>query len=73
MILETRSNREGIRIVIELRRGVEPETVRRQLYKLTNVESSFGFNSLALVENKPKLLNLKEFLSEFLSLEKRQL
>ena len=60
------SNREGIRIVIELRRGVEPETVRRQLYKLTNIESSFGFNSLALVENKPKLLNLKEFISEFI-------
>ncbi len=60
------SNREGIRIVIELRRGVEPETVRRQLYKLTNVESSFGFNSLALVDNKPKLLNLKEFISEFI-------
>ena len=56
----------NFRIVIELRRGVEPETVRRQLYKLTNVESSFGFNSLALVENKPKLLNLKEFLSEFI-------
>ena len=60
------SNREGIRIVIELRRGVEPETIRRQLYKLTNIESSFGFNSLALVENKPKLLNLKEFISEFI-------
>ena len=60
------SNREGIRIVIELRRGVEPETVRRQLYKLTNIESSFGFNSLALVDNKPKLLNLKEFISEFI-------
>ncbi len=59
------SNREGIRIVIELRRGVEPETIRRQLYKLTNIESSFGFNSLALVDNKPKLLNLKEFISEF--------
>lgn len=59
------SNREGIRIVIELRRGVEPETIRRQLYKLTSIESSFGFNSLALVENKPKLLNLKEFISEF--------
>ncbi len=59
------SNREGIRIVIELRRGVEAETVRRQLYKLTSIESSFGFNSLALVENKPKLLNLKEFISEF--------
>ncbi len=60
------SNREGIRIVIELRRGVEPETIRRQLYKLTNVESSFGFNTLALVDNKPKILNLKEFISEFL-------
>ena len=60
------SNREGIRIVIELRRGVEPETVRRQLYKLTNIESSFGFNTLAIVNNKPKILNLKEFISEFL-------
>ncbi len=60
------SNREGIRIVVELRRGVEPETIRRQLYKLTNVETSFGFNSLALVENKPKILNLKDFISEFL-------
>ncbi len=60
------SNREGIRVVLELRRGVEPETVRRQLYKLTNIESSFGFNTLALVENKPKILNLKEFISEFL-------
>ena len=59
------SNREGIRVVIELRRGVEPETVRRQLYKLTNIESSFGFNTLAIVENKPKILNLKEFLAEF--------
>ncbi len=60
------SNREGIRVVIELRRGVEPETVRRLLYKNTNVESSFGFNTLALVNNKPRILNLKEFISEFL-------
>jgi DNA gyrase subunit A len=59
------SNRDGIRVVIELRKGVEPETVRRQLYKLTSIESSFGFNTLAIVENKPKILNLKEFLSEF--------
>ncbi len=60
------SNRDGIRVVIELRKGIEPETIRRQLYKLTNIESSFGFNTLAIVENKPKILNLKEFLSEFL-------
>ena len=60
------SNREGIRVVIELRKSVEPETIRRQLYKLTNIESSFGFNTLAIVGNKPKILNLKEFISEFL-------
>ena len=60
------SNREGIRVVIELRKAVEPETVRRQLYKLTSIESSFGFNTLAIVNKKPKILNLKEFISEFL-------
>ena len=60
------SNRDGIRVVIDLRRGVEAETIRRQLYKLTNIESSFGFNTLAIVDNKPKILNLKEFISEFL-------
>ena len=59
------SNREGIRVVIELRRGVEGETIRRQLYKLTSIESSFGFNTLAIVDNKPKIFNLKEFISEF--------
>ncbi len=64
--LRDESNREGIRVVIELRKNVEPETIRRQLYKLTNIESSFGFNTLAIVENKPKILNLKEFISEFL-------
>ena len=64
--LRDESNREGIRVVIELRKGVEPETVRRQLYKLTNIESSFGFNTLAIVDSKPKILNLKEFISEFL-------
>ena len=59
------SNREGIRVVIELRRGVEPETVKRQLYKLTSIESSFGFNTLAIVDDKPKILNLKDFIAEF--------
>ena len=64
--LRDESNREGIRVVIELRKGVEPETIRRQLYKLTSIESSFGFNTLAIVKNKPKILNLKEFINEFL-------
>tara|TARA_Y100000996_G_scaffold61655_1_gene41770 strand:+ start:268 stop:2838 length:2571 start_codon:yes stop_codon:yes gene_type:complete len=60
------SNREGIRVVLELRKSIEPETIRRQLYKLTNIENSFGFNTLAIVNNKPKILNLKEFITEFL-------
>jgi DNA gyrase subunit A len=61
------SNREGIRVSIDLRNGVEPETVKRQLYKNTQIESSFGFNTLAIVEGKPKTCNLKEFLENFLS------
>ncbi len=60
------SNREGIRVAIDLRRGVEPETVKRQLYKFTSIESSFGFNTLAIVDQKPKTCNLKEFLEHFL-------
>ena len=61
------SNREGIRVSIDLRSGVEPETVKRQLYKNTQIESSFGFNTLAIVDGKPETCNLKDFLSKFLS------
>ena len=61
------SNHKGVRVVLDLRRNVEPETVKRQLYKLTSIESSFGFNTLAIVEGKPKILNLKEFISEFVN------
>ncbi len=60
------SNREGIRVAIDLRSNVEPETIKRQLYKYTSIESSFGFNTLAIVDNKPKNCNLKEFLENFL-------
>ena len=61
------SNREGIRVSIDLRNGVEPETVKRQLYKNTQIESSFGFNTLAIVDGKPKTCNLKDFLENFLT------
>ncbi len=60
------SNSEGIRVSIDLRRNIEPETVKRQLYKYTSIESSFGFNSLAIVDNKPKTCSLKDFLENFL-------
>ena len=67
------SNREGVRVVLDLRRNVEPETVKRQLYKLTSIETSFGFNTLAIVNGKPKILNLKEFISEFVSFREKTL
>ena len=47
------SNREGIRVAIDLRNGVEPETITRQLYKYTQIESSFGFKTLAILDGKP--------------------
>ena len=67
------SNYKGVRVVIDLKRNVEPETVKRQLYKLTSVESSFGFNTLAIVKGKPKILNLKEFISEFVDFREKTL
>ncbi len=60
------SNREGIRVAIDLKRNTEPETVKRQLYKFTSIESSFGFNTLAIVEKKPETCDLKKFLEKFL-------
>ncbi|HIF61769.1 MAG TPA: DNA gyrase subunit A [Candidatus Pelagibacter sp.] len=67
------SNHKGVRVVIDLRRNVEPETVKRQLYKLTSIESSFGFNTLAIVKDKPKILNLKEFINEFVNFREETL
>ena len=61
------SNRVGIRVAIDLRSNVEPETIKRQLYKYTSIESSFGFNTLAIVDNRPKTCNLKDFLENFLN------
>ena len=49
------------------------KTIKRQLYKLTSVESSFGFNTLAIVDGKPKILNLKEFISEFVNFREKTL
>ena len=67
------SNHEGVRVVIDLRRNIEAETIKRQLYKLTSIESSFGFNTLAIVEGKPKILNLKEFISKFVDFREETL
>ena len=60
------SDREGLRIVIELRRDVVPEVVLNQLYKHTAMESTFGANMLALVGNQPRRLTLRQMLDHFL-------
>ncbi len=59
------SNREGIRVAIDLRRNIEPETVKRQLYKYTTIETSFGFNTLAIVKNQTQNMQLKRFFRKF--------
>ncbi|THB64576.1 MAG: DNA gyrase subunit A [Desulfovibrio sp.] len=64
--LRDESDRKGIRIVIELKKGMIPELIINQLYKFTSLETSFGVNMLAVVNNRPQLLNLKQALSCFL-------
>ena len=64
--LRDESDREGIRIVIELKKGEEPEIVLNKLYKYTDLQTSFGVIMLALVNNVPKVLSLKEVLEEYI-------
>lgn len=65
--LRDESNREGIRVVIELRRDVQSEVILNQLYRMTSLQTTFGVNNLALVNNAPKLLNLKEILVHYIN------
>jgi len=64
--LRDESDKDGMRIVIELRRGEMPEVVLNNLYKHTSLQNVFGINMVALVDGQPKLLNLKELLEAFL-------
>lgn len=61
------SDKSGMRVVIELKRGEVPEVVLNNLYKQTQLQDTFGMNMVALVNGQPKLLNLKEMLQCFLS------
>jgi DNA gyrase subunit A len=60
------SDKSGMRVVIELKRGEMPEVVLNNLYKETQMQDSFGMNMVALVDGQPRLLNIKEFLEAFL-------
>jgi DNA gyrase subunit A len=61
------SDKSGMRVVIELKRGEVPEVILNNLYKLTQLQDTFGMNMVALVDGQPRLLNLKEMLECFLS------
>ncbi|MDO4231668.1 MAG: DNA gyrase subunit A, partial [Lautropia sp.] len=61
------SDKQGMRVVIELKRGENAEVVLNNLFKLTQLQDSFGINMVALVDGQPRLLNLKQVLEAFLS------
>ncbi|QDX81304.1 DNA gyrase subunit A [Denitratisoma sp. DHT3] len=65
--LQDESDKSGMRVVIELKRGEVPEVVLNHLYKQTQLQDTFGMNMVALVDGRPRLLNLKEMLDCFLS------
>ncbi|MEP6703783.1 MAG: DNA gyrase subunit A [Acidobacteriota bacterium] len=63
--LRDESNREGMRIVVELKRDAVPQVVLNKLYKLTPLQASFGIINIAIVDGQPRVLNLKEMLEHF--------
>jgi len=65
--LRDESSREGMRIVIELKRDAVPQVVLNKLYKLTPLQASFGIINIAIVDGQPRLLNLKEMLEHFIT------
>ena len=64
--LRDESDKDGLRIVIELRRGEPGEVLLNKLYSQTQLEQVFGINCFALVDDQPKIVNLKEMLDAFL-------
>ncbi|NCO68894.1 MAG: DNA topoisomerase 4 subunit A, partial [Acidobacteria bacterium] len=64
--LRDESDRDGIRVVVDLKRDAVPQVILNQLYKLTPMQSSFGITFLAIVDNQPKVLTLKQILEYFL-------
>jgi len=65
--LRDESDRQGVRVVVELKRDAEPEVVLAQLYRFTPLQTSFGVNMLALDGGQPRLMNLKEILEAFVN------
>lgn len=64
--LRDESDKSGMRVVIELKRGENPDVILNNLFKQTQLQDSFGMNMVALIDGQPKLLNLKQILDAFL-------
>ncbi len=64
--LRDESDRDGIRVVIELKRGINPHVIMNQLFKMTALETTFGINLLALDHFTPKVMNLKEIIEKYI-------
>ncbi|MFZ4057960.1 MAG: DNA gyrase subunit A [Ferruginibacter sp.] len=60
------NNKEGTRIVVELKKDVVAQVIINQLFKLTELQTSYGINNVALVKGRPRILNLKDLISEFI-------
>lgn len=65
--LRDESNRNGIRIVMEVRRDASANVILNNLFKMTSLQTSFGFNMLAIVKGEPKILSLKEILTHYIA------
>jgi DNA gyrase subunit A len=65
--LRDESDKSGMRVVIELKRGEVPDIVLNHLYKNTQLQDTFGMNMVALVDNQPRVLNLKQFIEAFIA------
>ncbi|WP_101841844.1 DNA gyrase subunit A [Halobacillus sp. Marseille-P3879] len=68
--LRDESDRNGLRVVVELRKDANPNVLLNNLYKMTALQTSFGINMLALVDGQPKVLNLKQCLEHYLEHQK---
>ncbi len=69
--LRDESDRDGIRVVLDVRRGEVPEILLNSLYKMTQMQTTFGIILLAIVDNQPKVMNLKALLEHFLNHRKQ--
>ena len=65
--LRDESDRQGVRVVVELKKGVIAQVILNKLYKFTPLQSSYGVNALALNDQKPELMNIKDFLRHFIN------